>query len=76
MKKLKIERINLSEMKPNEMDNVNGGINWRTTVLKQITKRIIQYTFLGGPCVSSSCLSSNPGTQDSCGLCTTNYRCS
>lgn len=75
MKKLKIDKINLSEMKFNDMDNVNGGFDWRTSIIKQVTKQVIKYTFLGGPCVSCDCLSSRPGTQDSCGLCTTNYRC-
>lgn len=43
MKKLKIDKINLSEMKFNDMDNVNGGFDWRTSIIKQVTKQVIKY---------------------------------
>lgn len=84
MKKLKLDKINLSEMKLDEMNSVNGGGNvdanqelfltWKT-----VCGSLIRYTCaFCQPTRTNACsknLSCRPGEQDSCGLCTTRYAC-
>lgn len=81
MKKIKIDKIQISDMSPDEKMNVNGGDNaqnqqdvvWTVTV---VTVTVTARTMDGWPgCLSTTCLSKNPGTQDSCGLCTTHQHC-
>ena len=71
MKKLKLDKINLSDMNLDEMNKVNGGtaVTWKTVCGSLIRWSCICYT---NACSNLTC---RPGTQDSCGLCTTNYAC-
>lgn len=62
-KKLSLKKIKLNEMTLNEQENLQGGF--------------ITSLFACVPTVQSRqyCLTGNPGTQDSCGLCTTQHYC-
>ena len=81
MKKIKIDKIKIADMSLDRKMDVNGGVAddkqqaqfiWTVTVTVTVTAR----TMDGWPgCYTEGCLSKNPGTQDSCGLCTTNRNC-
>lgn len=62
-KKLSLKKIKLNEMTLNEQEQLQGGY--------------ISSIFACVPTVQSRqyCLTGNPGTQDSCGLCTTQHYC-
>lgn len=75
MKKLHIDKIKLSDMSTNEQESVQGGAQVGPTGTV-ITILVISetMTIIQG-CYSFQCHSKNPGTADSCGLCTTHQRC-
>lgn len=82
MKKIKIDKIQIADMSLDRKMDVNGGgavnqqqqLIWTVTVT--VTIPLTGRTMDGWPgCYTEGCLSKNPGTQDSCGLCTTNRNC-
>jgi NO-binding membrane sensor protein with MHYT domain len=64
-------------------NNMAGGNNmavgeqsWSTITVGIVILNTIATATYGATCHSNcNCLTANPGTQDSCGLCTTNYAC-
>jgi hypothetical protein len=80
MKKLKLEKINLSEMTLDEMNTVKGGDEDLGFTWKLVCKSLIKYSCAAckpsyNPKDCSLNLSCRPGTQESCGLCNTYYAC-
>jgi hypothetical protein len=75
MKKLKLEKIKLSELTLNDQKNIVGGTNPTTTTISIASLMICTTTSVLASSPAATCLTNHPGTQDSCGLCTTNYKC-
>lgn len=63
-KKLHLKKIKLSEMSQNEQGKIQGGYFLTSLFACNTTVMSMNY-----------CLTGNPGTQDSCGLCTTQHYC-
>lgn len=81
MKKLKLDKINLSEMELDSMKSVYGGANQQTASIT-VTTVTVPITIVSAvasciDCVATlqTCITCKPGNQDSCGLCTTENRC-
>lgn len=81
MSKIKIDKIKLQDLSKDEQRKINGGEanQEQGTITVSVTivaiKTIAEAT-KGVTCYSKcECLTANPGHQDSCGLCTTNYHC-
>jgi len=74
MKKLKIDKIKLTDLSKNDQRNIIGGEAGVWTIGTIIT---IRPTTIGGTpdCPSQDQLTCKPGHQDSCGLCTTHQHC-
>lgn len=76
MKELKIEKIKLSEMSLEEQRQMEGGEQWVGVITVSVATTTTGRTMDTWPgCNTQDCLTKNPGTQDSCGLCTTRYAC-
>lgn len=63
-KKLSLKKIKLNDMTLNEQDQLQGGY-FGTSFFRCATT--VQSR--------TACVTGNPGTQDSCGLCTTHHYC-
>jgi len=74
MKKLKIDKIKLSKMPIDEQKHIQGGYDGLISVVSIITVSARTMNTWPG-CYTDNCLTNRPGTQDSCGLCTTNHAC-
>lgn len=76
MKKLTIKKIKLAELSLESQRQIKGGDTSPQSVTITITTTVTARTMNTWPgCFTENCLTKKPGTQDSCGLCTTNYAC-
>lgn len=82
MSKIKIDKIKLQDLSKDEQRKINGGEannengTITVTVVSVVAIKTIADPTNGVTCYSKcECLTANPGHQDSCGLCTTKYRC-
>ena len=74
MNKLKLEKIKLQDLSPEQQKNINGGKQITTWTIIPVTIGILTETISEASrtmCNVScdNCVSNNPGTQNSCGLC-------
>ena len=80
MKKLKLEKLKLNDLSAGDQKNVLGGnvqpASWVTTVTTiSIASYLVNSCIECTDTLQNGCFTQEPGHQDSCGLCTTNYRC-
>ena len=80
MNKLKLEKIKLQDLSPEQQKSINGGDKNNTsltvtTSIVPITIGILTETIteasktMCNVSCDNNCVSNNPGTQNSCGLC-------
>jgi hypothetical protein len=83
MKTLKLEKITLNELTPNEQRDIQGGLvqavaaddNSITVTIPITISLVFCTTTVTAVTKLSPCLTADPGHQDSCGLCSTKYAC-
>jgi hypothetical protein len=70
MKKLRLEKITLSELSLDEQNNIKGGTHPTTTTISIASLILCSTIATIASKHDATCLTNKPGTQDSCGLCT------
>lgn len=68
MSKLKLNKFTVGKLTPEECANIQGGAETLTPIYTIVVTTTECLTREG-------CLTNHPGTEDSCGLCTTHYMC-
>ena len=69
MSKLKLNKITISNLNPEESSSIRGGISWTITTTVLISTVIASSACPETMSNNTNCLTDRPGTQDSCGLC-------
>jgi len=85
MDKLKINKIKLLDLSKDAQNKIVGGqqvapvpisVTVVSVIAVPVVLTVIADATYGVTCYSKcDCLTANPGHQDSCGLCTTQYHC-